>query len=231
MRAVGLSDAVAVPHAMNQNQAHSVKSPRTLLKIYGERNTGTNYLRQLININIDADLLSGVAPQRIKSIQRFVPGREFVKDVYFFLTFSKNLGWKHSLVRPVEQLERISLCSENLAFVTLTKNPYSWLLSLYKRPYPFHIHQTNKPDLESFLETKWPTLLREQGPRSYANPIKMWNQKNAAYLKLRERFPTFNATYEALLAEPEKTVAEMVDELGHRSRAPVCFIGPRSYPR
>jgi hypothetical protein len=37
----------------------------------------------------------------------------------------------------------------------------------------------------------------------------MWNEKNSAYLRLNEEMPTANLRYEDLLADPERTVAQL----------------------
>ena len=65
---------------------------RRYIKVLGERNTGTNYLQQLLELNLDADLLPGTVPP-------FVPGSapEFVRDAYFTLTGAANLGWIHAI--------------------------------------------------------------------------------------------------------------------------------------
>ena len=102
------------------------------IKIYGERNTTTTYMSHLSRLNLSAKEIPGTVPPYIKILQKILPGNELVKDIYFNLTYGKNLGWKHSCVEPVEKLLRYSHVKTNkIAFLTITKNPYSWLLSLY----------------------------------------------------------------------------------------------------
>lgn len=187
---------------------------KPLLKIYGERNTGTNYLGQLIALNLDVEQLRGVVPKRIKRMQRFLPGEETVRDLYFLLTFGRNLGWKHALVRTPDQLQRHRICSNNLSFVTTTKNPYSWLLSLYRNP--FQRHWSVKPDFDTYLTSPWPTVGRENAPREFASPVEMWNQKNASYVRLGERLPALNLKYEDLLAGPERVIVETARRFSYR---------------
>jgi len=188
--------------------------PRSVLKIYGERNTGTNYLHQLVESNLDVELLPGVVPLSVLRLRRFLPNTEFfnemVRDLYFIVSYRKNLGWKHSLVKPVEQLSKYKITQKNLSFVTITKNPYSWLLSLYKRPY--HQHWSVKPDFDSFLLLPWSTVKRENSPRKIKNPIEMWNLKNRAYLQLKRKFPTIDLKYECLLLKPEQEVIRIKEK-------------------
>lgn len=100
-----------------------------LIKIYGERNTGTNYLEKLL--------------------WNHLPDLELQKNEKFSIMPSsillsheedlKQLGWKHRLL-DANFLELLNIEKNNLLILTLTKNPYSWLLSLHKRPYaPIHL--------------------------------------------------------------------------------------------
>ena len=65
---------------------------KKLVKIYGERNTGTNYIDKLIRLNLETHLLTGVAPRHIQVLQRIIPGKQLVRDKYFELTYARNLG-------------------------------------------------------------------------------------------------------------------------------------------
>ena len=180
-----------------------------IIKIYGERNTGTNYLQQLIDLNLDTVLLPGSVPRYIVRVQRVIPGNELVKDLYFHFTFSRNLGWKHVMVPSADALREMTICSKSILFITITKNPYSWLLSLYKRPY--HVMEKAIRDFEDFLTSPWKPLWRENAPEGFANPIDMWNRKNASYLQLNARFPTINLKYEELLADPAAIFAQIAE--------------------
>jgi hypothetical protein len=97
-----------------------------IIKIYGERNTGTNYLASLIERNIS-----------------FIELREnacAISPVDSSIALSKmgKLGWKHRLV-SAQHLQKNDIRRESILIITLTKNPYSWLLSLHRRPYaPIH---------------------------------------------------------------------------------------------
>lgn len=189
------------------------KMKKPLIKIYGERNTGTNYLSQLIRLNLDVDELPGVVPLYVLLLQFLLPGRERVRDIYFNLTYHKNLGWKHTLVKPAIVLSSYSLYSDNLSFVTITKNPYAWLLSLYKRPY--HQYYQHKPDFETFLTSPWQTIDRDNVPLMLPSPVELWNLKNASYLQLSDIFPVLNMRYEDLVANPGQTIELMAQTFAY----------------
>lgn len=193
---------------------------KPLIKIYGERNTGTKILTHFIRRNLDVYQLPGVV--QLKTIKGFtnleiqavgqqwnLPQGERFRDLYFKQTFHKNLGWKHSLVKPATHLKKISLCSKNLSFVTITKNPYSWLMSFYRRPY--HQFWRKTPDFDTFLTSPWRTVGRENAPPEFPNPVELWNQKNASYFQLREQFPTLNLRYEDLLSNPGEVIESIIN--------------------
>lgn len=175
-----------------------------LVKIYGERNTNTNYLSQLIGLNLKAEEIPGVVPARIMALQRRLPGNELVRDLYFFFNYGQTLGWKHTCVKPAAVLSRRAVMrSHEVCFVTLTKNPYSWLLSLHRNPY--HQRYVGKPDFETFLRTPWRTLRRENTAKVLRSPIELWNLKNAAYLQLAS-LDALNLTSESLIEDPEAVI-------------------------
>jgi hypothetical protein len=176
---------------------------RPTVKIYGERNTGTNFLFKLLRLNLRADLLRGVVPSYVRIP---FPQNETVRDLYFKLTFGWNLGWKHRLAPSPDSVRETRIYSDRLCFVTLTKNPYSWLLSLYRRP---HHYQGELTTFEQFLNAPWTTVRRANAPPEFPNPIIMWNEKSAAYLRLREGMPTATLRYEDLLADPERALSRV----------------------
>lgn len=181
------------------------------LKVYGERNTGTNYLSRLIDLNLEVVQLPGVVPDWLLSAQKRFPCKEFVRDAYFSLTFRRNLGWKHMLVRPSEELQKYAVCSKNLSFVTLSKNPYSWLLSLYRKPY--HQNHLEKPGFESFLRSPWRIVGRDNVAGRISSPVELWNLKNASYMQLADHFPAVNLSFEALLQDPGQLLKSISDAI------------------
>ncbi|MBI2311685.1 MAG: hypothetical protein HYU77_04185 [Betaproteobacteria bacterium] len=185
------------------------------VKIYGERNTGTNYLQRLVALNFDAALLPGEAPA--DWLRQFGNG-ERSRDRYFELTFAQNLGWKHGMAPDPDALAYLDCCAApGIVFLTLTKNPYSWLLSLFNRPY--HA-KTRRPGFEEFLALPWETVRRENAPEPFANPVALWNRKNAAYLELKRRWPTLNLRYEDLLREPFAVLERIAALPGMRKKRP-----------
>jgi hypothetical protein len=185
----------------------------SFIKIYGERHTGTNYLIKLIQLNLSAQVQTGVVPQYVMKVQNKLPGNETVRDIYFLLTFHNNFGWKHKLVKPDNLLHKYLVKSNKICFVTLTRNPYSWLLSLYDKP--ISQYYKNKPNFETFLTTPWKTVGRETAPWTICSPVALWNIKNAAYLKLHQKSPALNIKFEELLDDPQRILNLISDTFGY----------------
>jgi hypothetical protein len=185
-----------------------------MLKLYGERNTGTNYLLKLIQLNLNVELLRSEIPKAWKHWQQRLPGKEWLRDVYFMVHFKDNLGWKHMAVPPVTQMERFERFHDpKLHFLTLTKNPYAWLLSLHKRPY-HHDYPGIKPDFETFIQTPWTTVLRDGlSQKVLSSPVELWNLKVASYEHLpSER--TLHLRSVDVIANPEVVLSEIAEAFG-----------------
>jgi hypothetical protein len=198
--------AVLKPSPNNGGTALSVP----LVKIYGERNSGTIYLSELIRLNFVAKELRGFVPWPVTGLQLILPGRESVRDAFFSATFGSNLGWKHMRVKPVEELQQYGIASRRLHFLTITKNPYSWLLSMHRRPY--HQYYDSGLSFEEFLTTPWQTTRRDGTEQTIENPIQLWNVKNRSYLPLNNVFPALNLRYEDVLCDPEQAMSQVESE-------------------
>ncbi len=188
-----------------------------VLKLYGDRNTGTNYLTRLVELNLDISLLPGVVPAWVASLQRLMPGHESLKDAYDLMTRRRTLGWKHAAAPPVAFVRASSACSPGLRFVTLTKNPYSWLLSLFHRPYASL--SAPRTDLFKFALRPFETPRREGLCRlTSRTPIEIWNAKNKSYLELAGGVPTRHVRYEDLVLNPRATLSDLCSSLAIEPR-------------
>lgn len=174
-----------------------------IIKLYGERNTGTNYLSKLIDQNFKVEQLRGVVPRK-----KLLLLTETTKDWYFSLSKIENLGWKHAAV-PLKLLKSYPHLDQT-HFITISKNPYSFLLSLYKRPY--HYNGPKPASFSEFIRKEWQAVGRDNYPaKVFENPIALWNYKNKSYLQLKQALPdkTYNMTYEALLEDYGKELKKI----------------------
>ena len=173
------------------------------IKIYGQRNTGTNYLARLVALNLRGRVLRGVLPWRVN---RWLGGNESARDLFFRLTLGRNLGWKHAVPPSPGDVRRLRKDADAILFLTLTKNPYAWLLSLHRHPY----HASHAVgEFREFIDRPWPTVGRERRPGAFPSPMAMWNEKNAAYLALADGLACANLRYEDLLSSPGAVIEEI----------------------
>lgn len=187
-----------------------MKNKIEYIKIYVERNCGTNYLSRLITQNFEIEQLVGGYKLWTKKLLRILPKSEKIKDNYFKKTVHKNFGWKHREIENLELYNKNYMTDKTL-FISISKNPYSFLLSLYKRPY--HYQNSNESNFNFFLTKKWKTLERESSRDFYSNPIDMWNKKNLSYFKLNN-FNHLHIKYEMLLINPESVFKQISKIIG-----------------
>lgn len=166
--------------------------------MFGERNSGTTFTEALLAGNLAMRVLPGGVPWLLYQGLPF----EWVRDGWFYWTEKKNLGWKHGF--PMENLIRDFAGKHPLAVVGVCKNPYSWLLSLYRNPY----HLDGKcQTFTAFLKAPCSVVGREHAGEAFKNPIELWNAKNRAFFELSEsELPVLLLRYEDILAEPEFSV-------------------------
>ena len=178
-----------------------------MIKVYGERNTNTNYLEKLIELNLAAKIAPALAPRVIRRAQRILPGNEWLVDLYTSYSFDFDLGWKHAYVPTAERIKKTRVFKNNdIGFVTIVKNPYSWLLSLHRRPY--HQYYSEKPDFVTFLQTPWKTVARDLADPVIAGPVELWNIKNAAYARLND-LNVIHTKTELIFENPERIIEQI----------------------
>ena len=176
------------------------------IKVYGERNTNTNYFSKLIELNLSIKEIPGVIPSYLKFIQKFSPYKESIRDIYFSLNYKSNLGWKHTSVKNFKDLNEYKIVNNNLLFVTITKNPYSWLLSLHRKPY--HHKKSQNLSFKKFLQSRWKTVKRDNTQLYLKSPIDLWNIKNNSYFNLKTS-NVLHITSEMLIVNPEDVISDI----------------------
>jgi hypothetical protein len=192
--------------------------PVNQVKIFGERNTGTNLLERALRQACDAFVYPGNLPQmrqRVHAMAACLAPHDLAhrlieadRDRFFERCFTYSLGWKHA---RVPEPRAGSTYPEELGFVTIRKNPYSWLLSLHRRPYSvLNGKLRSAASFGEFLRMAWPTVSRENAPPVYETPIHLWCDKVASYGKLDGLRPTVHVRYEDILAHPD-SVFEQID--------------------
>lgn len=176
------------------------------IKVFGERNTGTNFLEDLLRQNSTSHVINGnVHPsvrwffsnlERRLNPETYYYVAEPLRDFLFICLLWQYYGWKHTQL--TETL--IRKIPPNIAIIALTKDPYAWLLSLYKNSY--HRQPKYKQSGESFsqfIRTPWSTVKREQSVNQFTNPVKLWSAKVQSYQLLLTRENSAICQYENLI--------------------------------
>ncbi|MBM3436021.1 MAG: hypothetical protein FJY07_07410 [Bacteroidetes bacterium] len=124
------------------------------------------------------------------------------KNLDAVLLDSFDFGWKHR-VAPIEEELNDKMKNEVL-FLCLVKNPYSWLISMHKRPY--NHESLKKLSFSDFIKYSF---------GDYRNPIIMWNIKNSSYLRLKEYVKYLEIIrYEEILAKPDELILILSEKYG-----------------
>lgn len=114
------------------------------------------------------------------------------------------LGWKHRLIP--EDPGCFEKDSPDTLFICMTKNPYSWLLSMHKRPLKHMM--LRKTRFVDFLNYSF---------GDYINPVELWNKKNHGFLYLEKMVKYYHLMrYEDLLDDPEGIIRSIAEKYGYK---------------
>jgi hypothetical protein len=177
------------------------------IKLFGERNTGTHALKELIETNSSSRCAPSTAREvqkdvsrqlsRLKRLERLGIFRQKVqkkKENIIDRVFEDVEAihcWKHcaTLFNSVQSLEGVGV-------VFLVRHPASWMLSLYKNPY--HILPPPGGTLKDFVSHQWQPVGRERlGSRSF-NPLELYHRKLASYSTLQEQLGAAGIPYKCI---------------------------------
>jgi hypothetical protein len=169
--------------------ARPVERPILYLKIFGERNTGSNYLHRVCGQNFLVVMLQGDV-QEIWGLGRRIAEqtgnhftvRQALHDLEIRRILGSDFGWKHAA--PDLNAINASEITKYTRFVVLTKHPYSWLKSLHRNPYSF---RPPDPDFSRFIRAEFPVNLSDGWPDPKpCTPPALLRQKALAYRRLIE---------------------------------------------
>ena len=163
-------------------------TPVSKVKIFGERNTSTNALKQVIEQNASARVLPSVAAEcdprfaarlaRMKRLHLPIGMQEWQTDRVFAKAPDAH-AWKHAAT----DFSDVRAFSDTLV-VFCTRHPASWLLGLYKRPY--HNLAPGLPTLPGFVAAPWKTVGRERMAGITTTPTALYNLKLQSYQRMQD---------------------------------------------
>lgn len=176
---------------------HGVAMTYRFIKIFGERNTSTNALKQLIEQNSDSEVIPSVASEidlrfaaKIRLINAIPKGNLF-REYYIDSVFRHaplKYSWKHTATN-FDTVEEFADCFT----IINVRHPASWLLALHRRPY--HALRSVPKSFERFLSTPWKTLQREGLQQQKMTPANLYNDKIRSYRNFSTRLESIAIEY------------------------------------
>ncbi len=193
------------------------------VKVFGERNTGTRALirmlaaqdgvrmqpfgeRGALNLPQNADLRA-VIEATYKGKWRKVY-RDALRDNEQAVACPTK-AWKHAL--PVWDQ---AFAVKRAHVVFCVRNPYSWALSLARRPY--HQKGPKTTRMEDFVVQPWLTVARDNMEAVLPSPMELWNRKVAAYGAFMRQadVPVRVIRFESFVADPAGEVRQVLSDFG-----------------
>ena len=199
------------------------------VKIYGERNTGSNYFSRLFSKNYFGTILRGDTPEMWELAERLtgklgmaerISTRTAMHDYEMNRILATDFGWKHS-APPVEVIMEQAHSLETL-FVILTKHPYSWAESLFRNPYSY---EPIAPNFSEFIRAPFATSFSDCLPMDVSyNPLTMFRAKVLRYMDLMNTpLAVVHIRYEDILRSVLDSLAG-IDDYFLRQRGEISDI-------
>lgn len=168
------------------------------IKIFGERNTGTNAIKQMIKINTKSFVFPGTAREISTSIGEEIRIRKkagllsneekehMIDKVFSGLDLLRQ--WKHTATRF-----QLNEDADDTHFIFTVREPHSWLVGLFRKPY--HI-LVDKPDnLTDFATLDWRVVARDNVAKPCYKPMNLYAEKLYSYMELINELEKKNISY------------------------------------
>lgn len=173
------------------------------IKIFGERNTSTNALQQLLLNNSSSYLHPGtmeeidkVATDKWNLLSNMRAPARFMESIYDDVFDDKP---------PTQQWKHAATCFEDVAdfegthIVFTVRHPMSWLLALHKNPY--HSLFVPPASFSEFIDSKWKVLRRDRLGELTLSPVSLYEEKIRSYIDLAGKLDRNGLTYSVLKFE------------------------------
>jgi len=199
------------------------------VKVFGERNSGTNFVEQLIRENQVAEVIKNIddISDDIRALandsglgwlsQQFLKESDW--DRINDQAPSNRLGWKHRFVSRDE----IDSWDDQTRTVFVIRNPISWARSMHSRPY--HALVNVPKDFSDFIVRPWLCVRRENSPRRvFETPLQLWAAKNRQFIEVAQ------STNKAIVVRQEDTLIDIQEVSERLSRFLEAPVKPWSVP-
>jgi len=161
--------------------------PANRVKIFGERNTGTNALARIIEANSAARCLPATSGELNPLLGRignseWLPGKRMRERLLDSVFEGKGplCAWKHCATNFPDAAP-----FDGVLVLFTVRHPASWLASLFKRPY--QLLERQPATLAEFLDSKWETVGRERLGRASFRPLELLQAKLDSYSSFADK--------------------------------------------
>ena len=187
------------------------------IKIFGERNTGTNFFNEVLRLNTNCVILENGSNRRANARLASIKGldqstRELAMERLIDMErkndFLSDFGWKHANVNA--RALRVSPLFKDTFFIFLVRNPFKFIVSLFKRPY--NLFPRPSGTLHEFINSPLIANARDGFIDDFIeSPVELWNKKVASYHRSLDVMPSQSILifYEELVASPEGELAKL----------------------
>lgn len=168
------------------------------IKIFGERNTGTNVIKEMIRINSKSFVLPGTAREVSSSIGEEISVRKkagllsneekehMLDEVFSGLGLLRQ--WKHSATRF-----QLNKDINETHFIFTVREPRSWLVGLFKKPYHILVDKPN--NLTDFAMSDWRVVARDNVAKAHYKPMALYAEKLYSYIEFINELEEKNISY------------------------------------
>ncbi|MCF6271891.1 MAG: hypothetical protein L3J37_01685 [Rhodobacteraceae bacterium] len=169
---------------MDQTKSPNPGVKMRKVKVFGERNTGTSAVMQMLGSmegvstsspRIPTPDIDRLEEKVMAKLEGFY--RELYIDALLDESRSRNRGlsaWKHAA--PVLD---DSYAEKSASVLFLVRDPYSWAVSMYRQPY--HKRAPKAESLLEFLDRPWLCMARDNLRPVLESPLDLWSGKLRAY--------------------------------------------------
>ncbi|MHA3914268.1 hypothetical protein [Halovulum sp. GXIMD14793] len=156
-----------------------------MIKVFGERNTGTRAVNAMLAGLDGLRRRLGAAPATDGSLEaaieaRFTGGwRKQYLEALRDTRITADDPWKHACAKLTP-----AMVEARVSTLFMLRDPYSWFLALARRPH--HMKGPASDGLEAFADRPWITDRREGVPALVASPMDLWSLKLRSYLNFAD---------------------------------------------
>jgi hypothetical protein len=196
------------------------------IKLFGERNTATRAVKQMLRATDGVTLVNSKRPDELGNVEwaNLVASINlYIQDDWrkvYMDALRDNVShhnapmamWKHAAPHWDDVFADKSVCT-----IFCVRNPYSWALSMACKPY--HMKARRTDDFLTFIKRPWLTERRDNTGIILRSVMDLWNNKLRAYAEFADQAElsggkTAYVRFEDFVADPATTLAKALAGFG-----------------